>query len=137
MPQTKEEEQNLIESAPLISTDNALGANLNAYDGISKNERVAKLIVKNTLRTMQDAGQLEYLRRSGIVGPSWKILVEIHYYRDRGSGVGSLHKDTLGQTLFVNLNTSPRMRSQGPSSCRTRRLSATSRGCCPTSSSPT
>ncbi len=66
---------------------------------------MASDLVKYTLQTMSTADQLDYLRKSGIVGQQWKILVEIHYYRNRGDGVNDrLHKDTLGETIFVNLN---------------------------------
>ncbi len=65
---------------------------------------VQQLIVANTLSTMDAAGQLEYLRRSGLIDEQWRVLVEVHYYRDRDSTSTRTHKDTLGQTLFVNLN---------------------------------
>ncbi|MDA0169667.1 hypothetical protein OJ998_11285 [Solirubrobacter taibaiensis] len=61
-------------------------------------------IIRNTLRTMSTAGQLDYLRKAGFVGKGWKILVEVHYYRNRIQTSRRMHKDTLGQTLFVNLN---------------------------------
>ncbi|HSK23215.1 MAG TPA: DUF4157 domain-containing protein [Egicoccus sp.] len=64
-----------------------------------------RLIIENTLTTMETAGQLAYLRESGLLqDPEWQILIEIHYYRDRLITSRLLHKDTLGQTLFVNLN---------------------------------
>lgn len=66
---------------------------------------VEKHIIINTLATMAKAGQIDYLVKSGLLkDPGWEILVEIHYYRDRSSSQTRLHKDTLGQTLFVNLN---------------------------------
>lgn len=65
---------------------------------------VAEQIVLNTIRTMDAAGQLDYLRQSGVADKAWKILVEVHYYRDRDPGQTKFHKDTRGQTLFVNLN---------------------------------
>ena len=32
------------------------------------------------------------------------MVIEVHYYRDRPKTSSNLHKDTLGQTMFVNLN---------------------------------
>ncbi|MCL1869471.1 MAG: hypothetical protein FWF90_03540 [Promicromonosporaceae bacterium] len=61
-------------------------------------------VVALVLRTMDAARQIEYLRKRGFVGRGWKILVEVHYYRKRPKASHKFHKDTLGQTLFVNLN---------------------------------
>jgi len=70
------------------------------------NEELKKDIVKNTLNTMLDAGQLQYLSLSnfGKDESTWKVVVEVHYYRERLSLNNVFHKDTMGQTLFVNLN---------------------------------
>jgi hypothetical protein len=65
---------------------------------------VTKHIVENTLATMDAAGQLDYLRESGLIDKDWKVVVEIHYYRDRNPEQTKFHKDSTGQTLFVNLN---------------------------------
>lgn len=61
-------------------------------------------VVQNSLRTMIDAGQFEYLRLAGIPNKDWKILVEVHYIRTRPKDMAGFHKDTRGQSLFVNLN---------------------------------
>lgn len=61
-------------------------------------------VVVNTLRTMIDAGEIAYLRVAGLPNAAWKILVEVHYYRERDMSQTGFHKDTLGETLFVNLN---------------------------------
>jgi hypothetical protein len=63
-----------------------------------------RLVVKNTLGTMIDSGEIEYLRRAGLPNDEWKILVEVQYYRERDMSATGFHKDTLGETLFVNLN---------------------------------
>lgn len=63
-----------------------------------------RLVVENTLKTMIDAKQIEYLRLAGLPNDEWKILIEVHYYRERDMTATGFHKDTLGQTLFVNLN---------------------------------
>jgi hypothetical protein len=61
-------------------------------------------VVENTLKTMIDAEQLEYLRLAGLPNDQWKILVEVHYIRSRPKDMTGFHKDTKGETLFVNLN---------------------------------
>lgn len=61
-------------------------------------------VVENTLKTMIDAEQLKYLRLAGLPNDRWKILVEVHYIKARGKEMAGFHKDTRGQTLFVNLN---------------------------------
>jgi hypothetical protein len=82
---------------------NALKEDPSAFDLATKAD-VGKLVVANTLQTMIAARQIEYLRKSGVVDDKWKIVVEVHYYRRRRQDVSQFHKDTLGQTLFVNLN---------------------------------
>ena len=56
------------------------------------------------VRTMEQAGQIDYLSASGLAGEDSYIVVEVHYYRDRLQGMTGFHKDTVGQTVFVNLN---------------------------------
>lgn len=48
--------------------------------------------------------QIEYLRLAGLPNEEWKILVELHYIRSRPKDMAGFHKDTRGQSLFVNLN---------------------------------
>jgi hypothetical protein len=62
------------------------------------------LMAENALKTMIDAGQFGYLRAAGLPNKDWKIYVEMHYYRARDKEMAGFHKDTRGQTLFVNLN---------------------------------
>ncbi|GAB3769545.1 hypothetical protein GCM10028818_05760 [Spirosoma horti] len=83
------------------------GHSLNKEDTLFDLVQAAGLeraIVENTLATMESAGQLDYLQKSGLFNDDWKVLIEVHYYRDRDRAQTGLHKDTLGQTLFVNLN---------------------------------
>ena len=62
------------------------------------------LVVENTLKTMIDARQIEYLRKAKLPNAEWKILVEVHYISARPKGMSGFHKDTRNETLFVNLN---------------------------------
>jgi hypothetical protein len=74
------------------------------FSEIAKNKPLADLIVANTVRTMQQAGQIAYLRSSGLTKGNSAVIVEVHYYRNRDPNQTGMHKDTLGETLFVNLN---------------------------------
>jgi hypothetical protein len=76
------------------------------YDIVEKIPGSANLIIENTLRTMIVAEQFSYLREAAFVGKDkgWKLWIEVHYVRDRNPVPSGLHKDTQGQTLFVNLN---------------------------------
>jgi hypothetical protein len=65
---------------------------------------LAPLVIENTLKTMVDASQFKYLRAAGLPNAHSKILVEVHYIRARPKDMAGFHKDTQGQTLFVNLN---------------------------------
>lgn len=81
------------------------------------NEDLKKRIIANTLATMEQANQLEYLKESGFAGEEdtgWKVVVEVHYYRERPTENNVFHKDTLGTTLFVNLNYLNKKKVIGP-----------------------
>jgi len=74
-------------------------------------------IVANTLLTMSQAGQLDYLKESDFGSEAesgWKVVVEVHYYRERPTSNNVFHKDTLGTTLFVNLNYLNKEKMVGP-----------------------
>lgn len=103
VPKDPKLDEKMMKKARLVRTDNALkpvedGTQLVGLAGAEK------LVVRNTLGTMKAAGQLDYLRTSGFVGERWRVVVEVHYYRRRNKQQANLHKDTLGQTMFVNLN---------------------------------
>lgn len=101
-----ERDEDLVGASRLVDLagDNALGRGLQAFD-LAQAAGVEDDIVANTLRTMIAAKQIEYLRRSRLLEDGeWKIVIEVHYYRSRSQTGSFFHKDTLGQTLFVNLN---------------------------------
>jgi hypothetical protein len=90
-------------------TDSSIPPSFSAV-AATKAAGVGKELASHTLKVMDAAGQLDYLRKSGFVGEEWSIVVEMHYYRDRPRDNPNMHKDTIGQTLFVNLdyiNTEP------------------------------
>lgn len=113
VPASPDDDRLMMARARLEETDNAIDAPFNAH-GLPAMARVEGEVVQNTLATMKRAGQIDYLRSSGFVGRDWKIIVEIHYYRDRSGAEPNLHKDTLGQTLFVNLNYTNETPMAGP-----------------------
>jgi len=86
-----------------VGESHALATNANGYALVTA-QGLQQDVITLTLQTMHDAGQLDYLRNRGFVGDGWKILVEVHFYRSRPQASHNFHKDTLGQTLFVNLN---------------------------------
>ena len=90
-----------------LDTNDPKGAIFPADHRIGADVKTAGLgpkVVENTLKTMIDAEQFEYLRLAGLPNKDWKILVEMHYIRFRPKDMAGFHKDTQGQTLFVNLN---------------------------------
>jgi len=93
---------NLMKACSFVKVPNP--AVRDVFDVMKDEIELQALIIKNTISTMIAAGQMEYLKRAGLADDSWVILVEVHYYRYRTVTAPILHKDTLGQTLFVNLN---------------------------------
>jgi hypothetical protein len=73
------------------------------YDVISGNYALQRKIVQLMVNTVIRAGQLDYLREVSLSLRGWAILIEVHYYYKRSKSQINFHKDTLGQTLFVNL----------------------------------
>jgi hypothetical protein len=103
LPETDEE---LIQDAELVELPTG-GKFISAGSpraGKVKELGFDRLVVENTLSTMIDSKEVEYLRLAGLPNKDWKILIEVHYYRERDMSATGFHKDTLGETLFVNLN---------------------------------
>ncbi len=103
MPESNAE---LIDKAELVDLPTA-GKFISAGSprgGKVKEHGFDHLVVENTLRTMIAAREIDYLRLAGLPNDEWKILIEVHYYRERDMAATGFHKDTLGETLFVNLN---------------------------------
>jgi hypothetical protein len=76
------------------------------YAGIKgKNQSVCDKVARVVMQTMVKAKQTEYIRELRNEHGRWQFLAEVHYYRSRDQVDNSkFHKDTYGQTLFVNLN---------------------------------
>jgi hypothetical protein len=94
----------LIKGARLIDLPQGVRSVGKSSFAMAEKRGVERDVIRNTLTTMEVAGQLEYLRTSGLIDAEWTILIEVHYYRSREVTSTRTHKDTLGQTLFVNLN---------------------------------
>ena len=84
-----------------------------AYHLVEKNN-LAPWVISNTLGTMEKTRQLEYFRKAGLPNDEYVILVEVHYYRNRPVSSTKLHKDTKGETLFVNLSFTNKKAVLGP-----------------------
>ncbi len=100
-----ESDHELRENARLVdlpSSRNSL-SQASVFDMVEQ-AGMQQAIVANTLTTMIKAGQIEYLRKGGLVNEDWMVLIEVHYYRSRDQASSQFHKDTLGKTLFVNLD---------------------------------
>lgn len=98
----------------LTVTDSALGPDEQGGVLLQNDPEISRRIVTNTISTMIAAGQVDYLRKAGFVGKDWVVLVEIHYMRKRSTKAPAMHKDTLGQTMFVNLNYTNSQPMTGP-----------------------
>ena len=98
-------DKKLTKDAKLIHMTPSKGID-DGYEAIANNATLKKRIVNVVMNTLISAGQIEYLTKSGLTNSlEWKILIEVHYYRDRNvQTYPSFHKDTQGETLFVNLN---------------------------------
>jgi len=114
MPGTYANTENLINDCRLVNVGKgAVGKGI--YELLS--DDLKRLLVINTLRTMEAASQLDYLKKSDFSGKKnreWKVVVELHYTRNRGRSKNIFHKDTQGKTLFVNLNYMNKKKILGP-----------------------
>jgi GNAT superfamily N-acetyltransferase len=101
LPDNLENINEVINSAKLIKIEHAPGV-ADRQDLVKDND-LKKAIVSVVLWPAAIAGQIEYLKQRSIGVWGWKAVVEVHYYYNRSSGQINFHKDTEGQTLFVNL----------------------------------
>ena len=99
------DEEELIRSCRLIDPPNpAVASKFSFIEKQTDSKDLKDSIIRNTVATMIRAGQIDYLRGTDLTGGQSRVLVEVHYYRDRDTSQLGFHKDTRGQTLFVNLN---------------------------------
>ena len=69
------------------------------------NNHLKRAIEANILETLQRSGQLAYLQQRGFLDdPNWVMIVDVDFYYDRPKDRIVFHKDTVGRTMFVNLN---------------------------------
>ena len=67
------------------------------------------------METMIRQGQIAYFRGwSEYDHACWQIIAEVHYYPSRDPNMNGFHKDTTGDTVFVNLNYFTDVVIQGP-----------------------
>jgi hypothetical protein len=97
--------EELIRNCRLIDPPNpSVASKLSFLDHGDDGQKLKDSIIRNTVATMLRAGQIDYLKGTDLTHGQSRILVEVHYYRDRDQSQLGFHKDTKGQTLFVNLN---------------------------------
>ena len=96
------------------------------FEWIQHDESLKLGIVINTIGAMWEAGQIDYLYASGLTGGESEILAEVHYVRDRPTSdepkkksfpivaTSNFHKDTQGDTAFVNLHYLTEHKIAGP-----------------------
>ncbi|AXT60568.1 hypothetical protein D1816_09465 [Aquimarina sp. AD10] len=74
-------------------------------DLLRNNDEMKNNIRDNVLETLKRSGQLDYLNTTKLLNDKdWRIVVDIDFYYDRPKGKVVFHKDTVGRTMFVNLN---------------------------------
>lgn len=95
--------ENLIKDSTLMETPSGAPLIPSVFKLIKDDESLKRGIITNTIRTMETAGQIKYLKGLGL-SEKWTIIIEIHYYRQRVQSEPGFHKDSVGETLFVNLN---------------------------------
>lgn len=88
---------------PAIRSDRS-NPNASHHYLIESSHEIKREIVRFTIQTMIRSGQIAYIRESELVNDEWDVWIEIHYYPKRMQVRPQLHKDTTGQTVFVNLN---------------------------------
>jgi len=88
---------------------------INAEALIQSEPDLRKEIKNNVISTLTKSGQLAYLRDRGLLDDkNWKIIVDVDFYYDRPKEAIIFHKDTVGKTMFVNLNFNNATKILGP-----------------------
>ncbi|WP_264564733.1 DUF4157 domain-containing protein [Flavobacterium sp. N3904] len=76
----------------------------NGYFLVSENNDIKQNIATNVRNTLTTSDQLKYIQQNELVNQEWKIIVDVDFYYERPSNSIGFHKDTVGRSLFVNLN---------------------------------
>ncbi|WP_199119171.1 DUF4157 domain-containing protein [Pedobacter sp. ASV28] len=88
-------------TAPILVVPNGLAP---GYGLIADNEGLQNAIKENIRHTLEQSGQLDYIQRNELVDDQWRVIVDVDFYYERPADAVGFHKDTIGRSLFVNLN---------------------------------
>lgn len=77
------------------------------YNGykLIEDDILLQVIIKSLIESsLKLAGQLAYLWYNDLPNQGWRIYVDVHFYYQRSLEAAGFHRDTVGRTMFVNLN---------------------------------
>ncbi len=118
LPQTLPDETDpeLLAQAQLEFNLPLAAANMSDIrDLVQTSARLRNGIAWLVMETMIRQGQIAYFRGwSPNDHAFWQIIAEVHYYPGRDPNMTGFHKDTTGDTVFVNLNYFTNVDIQGP-----------------------
>lgn len=77
-------------------------------------EALAEGIRTNVMNTLRSSGQLAYIEHNNLINEEWRIIVDVDFYYQRPAKSIGFHKDTVGRSLFVNLNFNNEQEIMGP-----------------------
>ncbi|BDD04506.1 eCIS core domain-containing protein [Aureibacter tunicatorum] len=84
------------------------------YDLVKDDNDLKGAIISTLIKTLEQAGQIEYFTKNPSIGKDNRILVEIDFYYERPKNAVGFHKDSIGKSLFVNLNFNNKEEIPGP-----------------------
>ena len=64
--------------------------------------------------TLDMTKQKSYIDEKGLADKDWQVIVDVDFYYERSASQVMFHKDTLGRTMFVNLNFNNDDEMEGP-----------------------
>lgn len=74
------------------------------YALIGNDGDLQRKIRDNVYMTLKKSGQMDYLLDNAEQLVDWRIVVDVDFYYERPADAVGFHKDTVGRSLFVNLN---------------------------------
>lgn len=74
------------------------------YALIGNDGDLQRKIRDNVYTTLKKSGQMDYLLDNAEQLVDWRIVVDVDFYYERPADAVGFHKDTVGRSLFVNLN---------------------------------
>ncbi|MET0395123.1 MAG: DUF4157 domain-containing protein [Chitinophagaceae bacterium] len=84
------------------------------YPLIKDNKMLQSAIAANVWNTLQLSGELNYIIENKLINEAWRVFVDVDFYHRRSPDAIGFHKDTIGRSLFVNLNYNNKAAIVGP-----------------------